>query len=61
MVELAHFAYRDPKDPERLDMQKDMRNAQNPFDVKVDDWKICGSNFVDTQQNMPNVPWMTGS
>jgi hypothetical protein len=57
-VELAHFAYNDPKDPARLDMQKDMRNAQNPFDVKVDDSKYVAKNGRSKKWN---VSWIQGA
>ena len=56
-VELAQFAYKNPKDPARLDMQKDMRNAQNPFDVKVDDSKYVAKNGRSKKWN---VSWIQG-
>jgi hypothetical protein len=56
-VELAQFAYKDPKDPARLDMQKDMRNAQNPFDVKVDDSKYVAKSGRSKKWN---VSWIQG-
>ena len=42
-VNLAQMAYKDKNDPNKLKMQQDMRTAQNPFDVMVDDPKYVAT------------------
>ena len=56
-VELAQFAYKDPNDPNKLKMQQDMRTAESPFDVKVDDPKYVAKNGRNKKWN---VSWMQG-
>ena len=56
-VELAQFAYKDPKDPARQQMLTDMRNAESPFDVQVDDPKYVAKNGRNKKWN---VSWMNG-
>ena len=56
-VNLAQKAYLDKKDPNKLKMQEDMRNAQNPFDVMVDDPKYVAKNGRSKKWN---VSWMNG-
>ncbi len=56
-VNLAEKAYLDPKDPARLDMLKDMRNAGSIFDVKVDDSKYVAKNGRSKKWN---VSWING-
>ena len=56
-VELAQFAYKNPNDPARQQMLTDMRNAESPFDVKVDDPKYVAKNGRNKKWN---VSWMNG-
>ena len=56
-VNLAQMAYKDKNDPNKLKMQQDMRTAQNPFDVMVDDPKYVATKGRSKKWN---VSWMQG-
>ena len=56
-VNLAQMAYLDKNDPNKLRMQEDMRRAENPFDVMVDDPKYVATKGRSKRWE---VSWMNG-